>query len=279
MIATRATPRLMLLGLTLQAGVWMGLHLPVLFGREIHFNVIEGTFQSAASILAFALALALNVEIAGEYRQTPWLRWAWLFLGANAGLSMLREVVQNQHLVIVPANSFLVLGLLGMWWAYRQVGLGFVTKGYDYAQIAGIVCVLLALLFSRRGLTQAESPYLVGRVLQHVGLLLLATAAAASVVLHRMALQMGGGKLARALRCLTLYAALRATLVLAEALLFLHMPEWRQTNGLLHFLDTFCWQTVPWLAALAGAYRADLTVHAQKELQRYLAGKAAPIAA
>src|SRR6266851_1034862 len=295
MIATRATPRLMLLGLTLQAGVWMGLHLPVLFGREIHFNVIEGTFQSAASILAFALALALNVEIAGEYRQTPWLRWAWLFLGANAGLSMLREVVQSpllnlvwkgytdsplqglhQHLVIVPANSFLVLGLLGMWWAYRQVGLGFVTKGYDYAQIAGIVCVLLALLFSRRGLTQAESPYLVGRVLQHVGLLLLATAAAASVVLHRMALQMGGGKLARALRCLTLYAALRATLVLAEALLFLHMPEWRQTNGLLHFLDTFCWQTVPWLAALAGAYRADLTVHAQKELQRYLAGKAAP---
>jgi hypothetical protein len=61
--------------------------------------------------------------------------------------------------------------------------------------------------------------------------------------------------------------------------LFLQMPEWRQTNGLLHFLDTFCWQTVPWLAVLAGAYRADLTVHAQKELQRYLAGKAAPIAA
>jgi hypothetical protein len=287
----------MLLGLTLQAGVWMGLHLPVLFGRGAHLSVIEASFQSAASILAFTLALALNVEIAGEYRQTPWLRWAWLFLGANAGLSILREVVESplfnlvwdgytdgplqglhQHLVIVPANSFLVLGLVGMWWAYRRVGLGFVNKGYDYAQIAGILFVLLALLFSRQGLTQADSPYLVGRVLQHVGLVLLATAAAASVVLHRMAVQMGGGKLALALQCLTLYTALRATLVLAEALLFLRMPEWRQTNGLLHFFDTLCWQTVPWLAALAAAYRAELTVHAQKELQRFLAAKAAPIA-
>ena len=298
MIGTRVTPKMLLAGLALQLGVWVGLHLPVLLGAGPHLRMIELSFQSAASALAFAFALALNVEIAQEYVENSWLRWAWLALAANAGFSILREVIESpllnlvwkgysdgplqglqQHLAIVPANTCLVLGLLGMWWAYHQVGLGFVIRRRDYVEIAAILGLMLALLFSRQGLTQAESPYVIGRLLQHMGLVLLAAAAAASVVLHRMAVQMGGGKLAVALRCLTLYTLLRGTLVLVEAIFSLRMPEWRQTPGLLHFVDTLFWQAVPWIAALAAAYRADLTVHATKELERYRASKAAPVSA
>jgi len=139
---------------------------------------------------------------------------------------------------------------------------------------SGVILVLtLALLFSREGMSQGASPYLASRLLQPLGLVLLSVAAAASVVLHGMAMQMGGGKLAVALRCLTLYTLMRATLVLLEALLSLTSWERRQTHDLIMFLDLLCWRTVPWILALAAAYRAELTVHASKELERQRAAR------
>ncbi len=296
MLAKRITPKIVLLGLTLQVGIWLGAQLPILFGGAPPLSYMEDYVQRAASGLAFALALALNVEIATEYRHNFWLRLAWLALGANAGFSVLREMIasplfslvqqgyagsplQGLHhqIMIASANSFLVLGLLGMWWAYHQVGIGFRIKSRDYAAIAGIFLLTCALLYSRQGMSEAASPYFFSRLLQPLGLMLLSMAAAASVVLYRMAIQMNGGKLAIALRCLTFYTLLRGTLVLLEALLSIGLPGWRQSHGHLYFLDLLCWQAVAWLAALAAAYRADLTVHAHKELERQRAITALPI--
>ncbi len=265
MIASRVTPRVVLLVLMLQTGVWIGLHLHVLFGGSHRQEDTELFFFATASAVAYALAFVLNLEIAREYRDNVWMRWSWLLLAGNAGLSIGREIVESpllnsvligyagsplarvhHQMVIGLANSCLILGLAGMWWAYQRVRLGFRIGRREYAQM-----------------------------LQPLGLVLLSFAAAISVVLHGMAVQMGGGKLAVALRCLTLYTLVRATLVLVEALLSLTSPERRQTHDLTMFLDLLCWRTVPWILVLAAAYRAELTVHARKALDRQRAGKAA----
>jgi len=278
----------------LQTGVWIGLHLHVLFGGSHRQEDTELFFFATASAVAYALAFVLNLEIAREYRDNVWMRWSWLLLAGNAGLSIGREIVESpllnsvligyagsplarvhHQMVIGLANSCLILGLAGMWWAYQRVRLGFRIGRREYAQIGVIVVITLALLISRKGMSEGASPYLASRLLQPLGLVLLSFAAAISVVLHGMAVQMGGGKLAVALRCLTLYTLVRATLVLVEALLSLTSPERRQTHDLTMFLDLLCWRTVPWILVLAAAYRAELTVHARKALDRQRAGKAA----
>ncbi|HKX32419.1 MAG TPA: hypothetical protein VJ302_32330, partial [Blastocatellia bacterium] len=145
--------------------------------------------------------------------------------------------------------------------------------------IAVILMLTLALLLTRQGLSEGASPYLISRLLQPFGLVLLSMAAVASVVLRRMAVQMNGGKLAVVLRCLTFYTMLRVTLVLLEAGLSLSSPERRQTHDLVMSLDLLCWRMVPWILALAAAYRVELTVHANKELERQKNTIAMPLSA
>jgi hypothetical protein len=237
--------------------------------------------------LAYGLALWLNLEIAAEYRQTRWLRLAWLALAGNAGVSIVRMVVESslfnliwpgytrdplwgllQHLAIVPANAFLLFGLLAMWWAYHEVGLGFALEKRDYAAIAGILGLLLTLMVFREGLSEARSPYAVSRWLQLSGLALLSFSAAASLATHRMAMQMGGGKLAVALRFLTLYTLLRGALVLLQAGQRMSLTEGQQVSDSYSVFMNLCWQAVPWIATLAAAYRVEMTVHAARELEQ-----------
>jgi hypothetical protein len=297
MIAERVTPRVVLIGLTLTAGAWLGLHLPVLFGGAPHRqDTGELYFFAVTSAFGYALAFLLNLEIAGEYRHDKVMRLAWLFIAANAGFSIIRETIGSplpdsvwpghvdsplwglQHQVVITlANVSLVVGLLGMWWAYQRVGLGLRAGRRQYVEIGIIVVLTLALVLSREGMTEADSPYLVSRLLQPLGLVVLSVAAAASVVLYGMAVQMGGGRLAVALRCLTLYTILRATLVLLEAILSLTTPERRQVHDLMMTVDLLLWRAVPWILALAAAYRAELTVHAKRELARQRATKADPL--
>jgi hypothetical protein len=243
--------------------------------------------------LAYGLALWLNLEIAAEYRQTRWLRLAWLALAGNAGVSIVRMVVESslfnliwpgytrdplwgllQHLAIVPANAFLLFGLLAMWWAYHEVGLGFALEKRDYAAIAGILGLLVALMVFREGLSEARSPYAVSRWLQLIGLALLSFSAAASLATHRVAMQMGGGKLAVALRFLTVYTLLRGALVLLQVNQRMSVMEGQQTSDSYSILMNLCWQAVPWIATLAATYRAEMTIHAARELEQQRAAKA-----
>ena len=299
MIAERVTPRVVLIGLTLTAGVWLGLHLPVLFGGVPHRqDTGELYFFAVTSAFGYALAFLLNLEIAGEYRNDKVMRLAWLFIAANAGFSIIREVIGSplpdtvwpgyvdgplwglQHQVVITlANVSLVVGLLGMWWTYQRVGLGLRAGRRQYVEIGVIAVLTLALVFSREGMTEADSPYLASRLLQPLGLVVLSVAAAASVVLYGMAVQMGGGRLAVALRCLTLYTILRATLVLLEAILSLTTPERRQVHDLMMTIDLLLWRTVPWILALSAAYRAELTVHAKKALERQRSARSEPAVA
>ncbi len=293
MIAARITPKVIWFGLALNLCAWLAAHLPWRMGLTPRMLVVEGAIRAAFLCLAYGMALALNLEIAAEHRQTRWLRVAWLALAANAGVSIIRIIVEStllnmiwpgytrsplwgllQHVTIVPANAFLVFGLLAMWWAYHQVGLGFAVMKRDYAAIAGILAMLIALMVFREGLSEARSPYEVSRWLQLIGLALLSFSAAASLATHRMAMQMGGGKLAIALRFLTFYTLLRGVLVLLQAGLRVSSLE-SQLNSIPYSLFlTLCWQAVPWIAALAAAYRAEMTVHAARELEQQRAAKA-----
>jgi hypothetical protein len=279
--------------LALNLCAYLAAHMPWWAGLTPRLSVTESAIKTGFLCLAYGLALSLNLEIAAEYRQTRWLRLAWLALAGNAGVSIVRMVGESslfnliwpgytrdplwgllQHLAIVPANAFLLFGLLAMWWAYHEVGLGFAIEKRDYAAIAGILGLLVALMVFREGLSEARSPYEVSRWLQLIGLTLLSFSAAASLATHRVAMQMGGGKLAVALRFLTLYTLLRGALVLLQASQRMTLAEGQQAGGSYSVFMNLCWQAVPWVAALAAAYRAEMTIHAARELEHQRAARA-----
>src|SRR5499426_316038 len=293
MIAKRVTPKVIWFGLALNLCAWLAVHLPWRAGLTPRLWVIEGAIRTGFLCLAYILALALNLVIAAEYRETRWLRVAWLALAANSGVSIVRIIVESslfnliwpgytrdplwgllQHLAIAPANAFLLFGLLAMWWAYHQVGLGFAIEKRDYIAIAGILLLLVGLMVIREGLSQARSPYASSHWLQLIGLALLTLSAAASLATHRMAMQMGGGKLAVALRLLTLYTLLRGVLVLVQAGQNMSLTDGQQASGTYSVFMNLCWQAVPWVAALAAVYRAEMTIHAARELEQQRAARA-----
>jgi len=293
MIATRITPKVVWFGLALNLCAYLTAHLPWWAGLTPRLWVTESAIKTGFLCLAYGLALSLNLEIAAEYRQTRWLRLAWVALAGNAGVSIVRMVVESslfnliwpgytrdplwgllQHLAIVPANAFLLFGLLALWWAYHEVGLGFGLEKRDYAAIAGILGLLVALMVFREGLSEARSHYEVSRWMQLIGLTLLSFSAAASLATHRVAMQMGGGKLAVALRFLTLYTLLRGALVLLQASQRLTLTEGQQASGSYSVFMNLCWQSVPWVAALAAAYHAEMTIHAARELEQQRAVRA-----
>jgi hypothetical protein len=293
MIAARITSKVIWFGLALNLCAWLACRLPWVVGLTPRLWVAESAISVGFLCLAYGLALALNLEVAREHRQTRWLRVAWLALAGNAGVSIIRIVVESslfnlirpdyahgplwgllQHLAIVPANAFLLFGLLAMWWAYQRVGLGFAIEKRDYAAIAAILGLLVALMVFHEGLSQARSPYVVSRWLQLIGLALLTFSAAASLATHRMAMQMGGGKLAVALRFLTLYTLLRGVLVLVQAGQTMSLMEGEHASASYSLIMALCWQSVPWVAAFAAVYRAEMTVHAARELEHQRAAKA-----
>ncbi len=293
MFASRITPKVILYGLAINFSLWLMAHLPYILGWTPRLRLYEGAITTFSLFWAYFFAMALNLEIASEYKDTLWLRISWLALAANAGISVIRIFIESwvfnffwegyrngiifgllQHVAIVPANACLLLGLLAMGWSYHRVGLGFRIEIRDYAAICGIFILIILLFFFRDGLTQAQSPYPISRYLQLIGLCLLSLSAAASLVLHRMATQMDGGKLAVALRLLTLYTMLRGVLVLAGALKRLDIQEFSGIDRMPLLFFDLAWQAVPWIAALAAAYRSEMTVDAAKELKLKRAARA-----
>jgi hypothetical protein len=292
-VAPHITPKVVLYGLALNFSFWLVVHLPFSLGWTPRLLIYEGAVTTCFLFWAYLLAMALNLEIAGEYKDARWLRISWLALAANAGISVIRIIIESrlfdliwegyrngyiygllQHIAIVPANASLLLGLIAMGWSYHRVGLGFKIENRDYAAILALFALIILLFYFREGLSQAQSPYLISRYLQLIGLVLLTLSGAASLVLHRMAMQMEGGKLALVLRFLALYTLLRGVLVLIQAVRRLDIPELSGVESIPTLVFDLGWQAVPWMAALAAAYRAELTVNAAKELREKRAAKA-----
>lgn len=285
----RITSRLVLLGLALQLGLRLILWLPVGWGQFSRREMLLGAVRVVGSLCAYGLALVLCWRIADEYREAKWMRFAWLALACNAGLSLLRpfalmltqwgqrmnfyylplEYGLVSRSILVPANFCLLLGVLGIWWAYREIGLGFRLNKGDFLAIVGLLGVMLALFSYSDLLIEAQEYYRITRVLQVIAQSQMVLIAAASLLLHRVAIQMGSGRMAIVLRWLTVYALWRLGLVLAVSLARYVFPH---KAPLITGLAAFGWQAAPWLLALAVAYRAELTelaaervTHIQKE--------------
>jgi hypothetical protein len=268
------TPRILWIGMIVQAVILSVIYSSILISGAEKLNSISIYFPAAMEILTYFIASVLYFGISSEYKNNKLMRLAWVFLGMNVLISMGRSVVELpfwnsvwegyyssgqqwwvHQVVILIANSFLLLGLSVMGLAFKKSGLGFVIGLRGYIEIALILILTIVLL------STVNDPF-------PIGLIILSIAAMASVVLHKMALQMGGGKLAVALRLLTLYTLMRATFVLIEHSIGLNDLERRQNIDILMVIDLIVWRFVPWVAALAAAYRAELTVHAQTELKR-----------
>jgi hypothetical protein len=48
----------------------------------------------------------------------------------------------------------------------------------------------------------------------------------------------------------------------------------QQASGAYSVFMNLCWQAVPWVATLAAAYRAEMTIHAARELEQQRAARA-----
>jgi hypothetical protein len=276
---------------------------------------LEALSKLIGSVAAYTAALVMTLRIAREHRQvggsafrrngeklastippeggtTYLLRIGWLAMAANAGIFILRPLVEtslwNQivpgysrsplqgfllHLLIIPANCFFLCGVLAMWKAYSGIGLGFRIRGRDYAAMAAILALMFALMFYREHLTEAQSPILASRLLQPFGLALLSICAAMSLVLYRISMQMGGGRLAVALRWLTAFALLRASLVLIRSLKLEFVPDSIWPGVYVNYVIEIGWLMVPWTFALAAVCRAEITVTAARELKERRAAR------
>lgn len=283
MWVTRITPRIIWFGLGLQISLRF-VALILLYNGQSSVGVMSlDVLRVVGSFIAYALAFFICWGVANEYRETKWMRWAWLALTMNAGLSLLRPFSRPMallgqsvdlyetpphyalylHLVMVPANFCLLLGLVAIWWAYHETGLGFKLRRRDGA--AAIVLLGLMVLFYlfRDLLTEAQAVYRLTSILQLISQLQMFLIAAASLLLYRVSVQMGSGKLAMVLRWMTIYALFRLAMVLAVSLARFSFPN--QFHWITDVAE-FGWQTAPWLFALAVAYRAELTAMAAQRL-------------
>jgi hypothetical protein len=280
---TSITPRVVWCGLALNLALDLALFLPAQLGwiaRPVGALAAVGVL---GGVCAYGLALLVCWKIVEEYRDAGWFRWAWWGMTANAAILLFRPFAQDtlwqalwpeffdspwrlllRHTLIVAANLALLLSLLAMWWGYRQLRLGFRSEARDYAAMAGLLVLLLALIAVRENLTEAASPFAVNRVLQLVGLALLFVIAAAGIVLQRIAVQMNGGRLSVVLRWLTLYVLLRLGLVVLAAALRAAFPDAAWVGD----VSRFAWQAVAWVFTLTVAYQAELTFVAAERLER-----------
>ncbi|HJZ69606.1 MAG TPA: hypothetical protein VKF81_15890 [Blastocatellia bacterium] len=293
MLARYITPRIVAVGLSGEVLLLSALYMPSAFGWTPRFRVTEALVMTVAGILAFGIALLLSLEVAAEFRQARWSYLAWMMLAANAAISLVKRSAGSplfdfvtagyrtsplrgllDNLLVVPANVCLLIGLLAMWWGYHKLGLGFRIEWRDRGAMAGVAALFLMLLLFRGSLSQGQSPYLISRALQPLGLTLLAVISTFGVVLHRYAVRMGDGKLALVMRWLMFYVLLRGVLVLARSFLSPGRPLLLDSPpGLEDWAFDVLWQVVQWTAAMAAAYCAQLPVSAAQQLKQLRAAR------
>ena len=165
--------------------------------------------------MGYSVALAVCLSIAREHRGDSWLRFAWLAFALNAGVSILRHIVDTalwdfvhpgfsrnvggavlRQTFIVIGLAALLAGVGGIVWAFHRIGLGLSPKRRDMAAIAGILAVLAVIFLRREGLAETRTASLPAIGLQQLGLILLAAAGAVSILVYRLAREMSGGRLA-----------------------------------------------------------------------------------
>ena len=284
MAATRFTPRIvktLLAGETLLLVALIILAKSGLFARHSRLEELIGLGFGA---VARGIAVTLFLGIADEYRKVRLSRLAWQALAINAGLLFIKGVVSSSvidafienyhntpwrgflnHALGVPASVFLLLGLMGLLQSYRSAGLGAKLRGSDYVIMAVSLALFGWVLIVHKNLEEGQSPWLINRILQPLDLSLIGVASIVSVLLHRHAASISGGKLAEALRWLVIYGLMPGVLVL---LVQFAVPAIQRTVSFDASPLGTLWRLLPWMMTLAAAVRAEVTSDAVAQVTR-----------
>lgn len=286
MFTAGITRQRVFLVMTVHLALLLLLDLVLRFGLLPPMPLLITTISLLGRTIACVMALLLTLAIAREHEDTFWLYVAWQALSVHLIIALLRMFSQtsllglvlpgysggelrglHDQILLVFSNLALLLCVVPMCWVYHRVGLGLTIKRRDYAWFIVMTAVLLGLSFVKEHLSLAGSSYAAARTLQQFNFIPLMGFAAISLLLHRQAQLMGGGRLALALRTLTVYAVLRCLVVLVGALRRAYMPnsDTAFSFAVQDFL-LLSGNLIPWLVTLAATYRAELTAIAACKL-------------
>ncbi|HKX29783.1 MAG TPA: hypothetical protein VJ302_18985 [Blastocatellia bacterium] len=296
MVATRLTPRLVIVLLVSQTFLVAGLIVCAkvgLIARQGYLELLIGLVFGAA---ARGMAVILFLRIADEYRSVRLTRLAWQALAVHAAIAYSRGIISSSlvnllvenyyssplrgflnHLLGSISSVFLLLGVIGILRGYRRAGLDPDLRARDYVVIAITVILFGGVLSFRAALDEGHSPWLINRILQPLDLCLIAAASIVSIVLYRYAASLSGGKMAEALGWLVIYGIGPGMLVL-----FLQVILPATAGAILFDLSPVgrLWTLLPWMLTLTAAVRAQITADVVAQMARLkLAGREKPFAA
>jgi hypothetical protein len=282
-IAKRMTPRVLACLCGSLLILWSALYIAMASGI-LSDPVPMRLVRVISPLMAYGIAMWLCVGIAAEYRSSRDLRAAWVFLGACAGVSMVRHLFDTplvdlvwpgywsgpwsqvmRELLAAAALTLLAAGILTMAEAFRRMRLGFSMHRTDLAAMAGVLLLLCLVLYFRNDLSAARVSLTLAKRAQLFSQVMFAVAAAGCVLLMRISQQMGGGKLAIAMGWIIAHIVLRAVLVLSTALqVHLH-----KSLPFSDFLFTILSAAAIWMFAMAAASRYQVSLTAAQQAARW----------
>jgi hypothetical protein len=208
-------------------------------------------------VAAYLIGLISCRRAAALYPRTSPMRMGWLALSGYCLLSVFRHAALNplsaplagstdrvyliSQVFQLPALICALSGILAIWWGVYRLGLGFRVRWLEYAGV-GAAAAIITWAF-RNQLSHAQSGHGLVTNLQQVSLGLLLSIGGVGLLLHGLAMQMGGGRLAVVMRCVALFALTRALLTLAQA-----------NRESYSFLWWFCYYAVTWVFVFGAAY-------------------------
>lgn len=203
-------------------------------------------------------------------RNSP-MRLGWLALGTNCVLSVFRHTVLNplfeplagstdrvyflSQTFLFPALTCALLGLLAIWWGFHRLGLGFHGRWTDCAGVL-VLATLLTWIF-RGYLSHSRSGAAAVMILQQLNLVLLLSIGGVGLMLHHLAMQMGGGRMAVVMRSVAIYALSRSLLTLSQG-----------DREAYAYLWWVCFYAAPWVFVFGAAYFCWLAETVRRSIGR-----------
>jgi hypothetical protein len=222
-------------------------------------------------VAAYLIGLVSCWRVATLYPAASPVRLGWVSLGGNCLLSACRHIALNplfegvagnkermyliSQAVQLPALILVLLAMVAMWWGMYRLGLGFKVRWYECAGILAAAS-MVAWTF-RNDLSHAHSSQGILTILQPVSLGLLIAITGVGLLLHSLAMQMGGGRLAVVMRCIAVYAFTRSLLNL-----------WQGENVTFALGRWLCFYSVPWIFAFGASYSCWLADGVRRSLRK-----------
>jgi hypothetical protein len=234
-------------------------------------NLVDPHLRVYIHSVVYLIAGLLCLEIAFDYEHKL-MRLSWIFFSGEAFLLAIsfpltttsaNELLANPNrsnvgLALVQLGlASLLAGMVVTWWQLRKFGLGFHALRRDWAAVAVIVAGMI-VFFALSAHGGWMFPMMAG------ARILLFLAAALSVLLNRFCQQMGGGEIARVIRFLIAYVAIRCFMNIVFAVNQTWAPVARDLEEILNVV-------FPWVFLMGIVLRARVAVRAESELARLVA--------